>query len=487
MASSPTAKLLRTSRLFSLPPPLPSPSLQTISGTARNSDTATLPYPTQAAIETTPSSLSRGDWGLKRPLPRHTRKKATSSPAIRVNAVDSIDHVTDYQSATDHTLTLRKWQEMGIPITQRIAESNPIFSRRQRSRALSVFESTVDNTATDGNPDKQRWKFSGPWLAGMSSGEFQAYIAHEIKRRRPEFHQFVRTRLHAQRSDALKTNAGSRAHEKGEEHTPPNVTVTDDDFAAEIKSLRADSFRLNRLIWEFLDLPFAHTSISEEPLRPNEALKHYVATDPSDSSDLGPPRTHPSAGLSYLRTSAHIFNHPVLGPQAAKPPIPARILQPQTTFGTRGGKTVFGVAGVVAEEYNPKDNDTRDKPRGWYRFAPDIPGGPKVWMLPQEARITPQGRIKLGVDVAQRGAVEIWEGPTTEKAPRPEPAPPAYTPSDGQRSMPRLDDSGAGAAARQRAETQSQGNSGRLQGFSPNEVSDDLPDMLQQNFQSHRR
>ena len=180
---SPTANLLRHSRLFSLPPPLPRPSHEPYSSsTVFDSDTSTLPYPTHAAIETTQSSLSRGDWGLKRPLPQKSTA-ATTTPTIRVAAIDSIDHITDYSSASDHALTLRKWQEMHIPISMPSVTSRQSQSRSFAGPAKSVFEDELNSTEASGEnlvSDKKRWKYKGPWLAGKTEGDFQDYVNGEI-------------------------------------------------------------------------------------------------------------------------------------------------------------------------------------------------------------------------------------------------------------------------------------------------------------------
>lgn len=115
---SPTANLLRNSRLFSLPNPLPRPPVSETSGAgiSRASDTATLPYPTHQAIATTKSSLARGDWGLKRPLPSRSFLVQVSDPVLRIKQLDTIEHVTDFDSAADHVRTRQKWEEMGVPM-----------------------------------------------------------------------------------------------------------------------------------------------------------------------------------------------------------------------------------------------------------------------------------------------------------------------------------------------------------------------------------
>lgn len=56
------------------------------------------------------SSHARGNWGLKRDLPTKTRY-----PFLRYTALDTLEHFTTYESASDDVLTLKKWQEMDVP------------------------------------------------------------------------------------------------------------------------------------------------------------------------------------------------------------------------------------------------------------------------------------------------------------------------------------------------------------------------------------
>ena len=142
--NSPTARRLRSSRLFSLPPPLPQPAMEllTRAGQVKVSDTATQPYPTRQAITAPASSRNRGDWGLKRPLPDKTNN--TSSPHVRINAIDTLEHITDFDSAADHTLSLEKWQEMNIHMASRPdSTATHIYPT---TPGPSAFSSIMDNT-----------------------------------------------------------------------------------------------------------------------------------------------------------------------------------------------------------------------------------------------------------------------------------------------------------------------------------------------------
>ena len=403
---SPTANLLRHSRLFSLPPPLPRPSHDITGATGHASETATLPYPTHAAIETTQSSLSRGDWGLKRPLPQQSTAK-TTTPIIRITAIDSIEHITDFDSAADHALTLRKWQEMGIPLS--------MHSSNQRATAMftkapapSVFEKHLNSTQVSRHEpaDTMRWKHKGPWLPGKTEGEFHDYVVKEIKKRRAAFHQYLRAWLKRRKTVALQR----AARDAGEELKPGAVKISDTELRHEIIRMRQESTDLWGVIWEFLDLPGLPPVHTEQKLS-NKMLESNGTPD----QELGPPVTHPSAGLSYLRTAAYVPNHPVLGPMSTQPPIRSRILQSQSfAGGYKQGRVIIGVGGVVAADSSDAtfkfSNSSKDSEPGWSSFDPDVEGGAKTWVHPEAASIDPQGRIKLNVDRASKDTLAVWEG-----------------------------------------------------------------------------
>ncbi|KAL9113815.1 MAG: hypothetical protein Q9187_007559, partial [Circinaria calcarea] len=234
---SPTANLLRHSRLFSLPPPLPRPSHDITGPTGHASETATLPYPTHAAIETTQSSLSRGDWGLKRPLPQQSTAK-TTTPIIRITAIDSIDHITDFDSAADHALTLRKWQEMAIPLSMQSSTHRASLMYVQ-APASSVFEKHLHSThvSRETPADTRRWKYRGPWLAGKTEGEFHDYVVKEIKKRRAAFRQYLRAWLKRRKLATLQR----AARDEGEVLKPNAVRISDSELQDEIIRMRQDS------------------------------------------------------------------------------------------------------------------------------------------------------------------------------------------------------------------------------------------------------
>ena len=400
---SPTANLLRNSRLFSLPPPLIKPSDKTNNSQRYGSETATLPYPTQQAIETTPSSLARGDWGLKRSLPLKSTAR-TSTPTIRIGDIDSIDHITEFESAADHVLNLKKWEEIGLPVTIH-EDKRHVYNIVDRDQPLrvhrSVFESQYDNTeGRSDDPKYKRWKHRGPWLAGQTAGEFNEYTEKEIRARKTEFRDFLRERL----ASKIATEDRRAAIDGGLDLPGEPPEVTEEQLNHHIKELRQDQQGLLfRYIEEFLDLPSGTKDSDSE-----------VAWTSSEG-EKGPPTTHPSAGLSYLRTPSHTFNHPGLGPQAEERPVRARIL------GARDDKApspVVGVAGVAVEDPRiqgiKSTRSDRPPPKGVTVFDQEIPGGAKMWIQPDRISVDSQGRINVRAKEADPKTTALYVLPEKE-------------------------------------------------------------------------
>ncbi|KAI9760279.1 MAG: Chitin synthase, class 2 [Chaenotheca gracillima] len=397
---SPTASLLRTSRMFSLPPPLPRPNSKTPSSIF-DSDTATTPYPTHAAIATPQSSLHRGDWGLKRPLPLRSTTR-TTTPTVRVAAVDTQEHFTDFESAADHTRTLRKWQEFNIPISRMNTDSGGSHSRSLDARTRTGFEDNFDLTDLDGSEATReggRWKYRGPWLAGQEEGEFMKYVRTQIRRRKGEFREYVRR-------DAAERELADRrrvAVEKGQTppledaSTPPEAVISDKQLQLYLVALRKDRSKLNDLIQGFLDLPAQPES------------RNFLQLSAAAGTDLEPHSTHPSAGLSYLRTAAHVPNHPILGPQAHSKPVQARVLV--TPYSVTGKRVLakLGVGGVVTDGQMLSSSRMNESVPGVTVFDPKVEGGGKVWVHPVHAEVNADGKIRLSVDKANDSVVEIHQ------------------------------------------------------------------------------
>ena len=410
---SPTAHLLRTSRLFSLPPPLRKATYNTsISSTiSAVSPTATLPYPSHQAIQTTAACSAEGDWGLKRPLPLKSTTN-TTTPIIRVAAIDTMDHITDFESAADHAMSLRKWQEMNISITVDARKKTLILESKQAHEEFrSVFEEDFDKTKRDEmslHPNAGRWKFKGPWLAGLTEGQFQDYIKTTIRRKRGEFREYIRAWMERD----LTRRKVEEARDKGQD-PPADVRLSNEEFEQRFIVFRQETNNLNEAIWRFLDLPGSPPRREHNQKRSSEDNSELAQIMSERTAELGPPATHPSAGISYLRSPAHIINHAFLGPQNEQRPILSRVLRATNASAPRNkGRPAIGVGGFVSDMglnsmFKPANID---KNVLWNNFDPDVPGGSKVWVHPHQALIDQHGRVNFAVRQAEENVAAVWEG-----------------------------------------------------------------------------
>lgn len=453
--SSPTGRLLRSSRLFALPPPLPQPAVDsiTLSGILRTSDSATRPYPTRQAITTPPSSHHRGDWGLKRPIPGRTTKSST--PHIRINAIDNLEHVTDFESAADHTQSLAKWQELNVPIVPRKFRTT-ISGGSSQGQFHSVFEddrdntafSVLDNTNGDGAVNintmkqsaqkaiiladqeatanmKQRWKYGGPWVAGLSEDEFQNFIDSAVKDQgtRKEFLAFVRR----QRVEEKKQAAAMRLrNERGVDEENAALVeaesqVSDDEFADYLKTLRDAhdglSSQLSLHIQHFFDLPPLAPADAPQGVNPvSETYARLMVEVNKMTSDteFGPTTaTHPSAGLSYIKSNAYMENHPIYGPQAQHSPIEARVVRPRLMVTGSNERALVGVGGFVADDplqasYKGDGREVSENLTGV--MMPKIEGGNRIWVRTPRAFVDETGRARLQIEHADRRSIDLKNG-----------------------------------------------------------------------------
>ncbi|KAK8159721.1 mitochondrial ribosomal protein MRP51 [Phyllosticta citrichinensis] len=416
--SSPTAKLLRNSRLFSLPPPIPPPfegdgAFQSSVG----SETATQAFPTYQAIATPTSSLHRGDWGLKRPLPMRETTRSTA-PAMRVFEVDTINFITDFESAGDHVRTLEKWQQLNMPISlpgRKVGAS-------QTPKFVSVFNEHEDNTHLDAemrSEGQHKWKYDGPWVGEMTTGEFEKFLKAKVQGAKRNFGGFLRKKI----TEAAMVQRIETARAEGtdipKEH---GFKISEEEYQVWIKKLREDtslSSPLSRWIIQYFDMP----DLREEARRATMGDSHLIDSGYLGSNVMSKPRTHPSAGLSYLRTRNFMDNDPILGPRDDYAPTKARLLGSQAGANIN---TKVGVAGVVTDLKKSFDAGTKDLIK--YDFQQ--PGGHKMWVTPDHASIDSNGHITLEATHVSDFKVAAYTGEAftdpethTSKVDRSEPLP----------------------------------------------------------------
>ncbi|GFP57467.1 hypothetical protein ACSS6W_010228 [Trichoderma asperelloides] len=398
-AVSPGGALLRTSRMFSIPKPLPEPPSTNLHIGDHKSATMTRPYPQHQSITSPLASREKGDWGLKRPFPLKSTM-ATSTPFIRVKQLDTVENVTNFASAADHSLSLEKFQELRVAMsvphnTDKKADS----SSRTELWHKSVFEEDMDVTDFKaGLGDDRRWKFQGPWLARMTEGKFIEYLDKKVRPKRAQFRALLKEKL----ADDITTSQNRAAIEAGKE-TPAKVEakdISEEQFTDYLRSLRNDRVTLYALVSKFLDLA---------PLgQPVGIIQTFWSNRDSLASESpygksGPPPSHPSAGISYLRTSSFMENHPVYGPQGKRTPALARVVYPKA--GPVPPK--LGVGGFVADA-PPGDNEfnfrtvTRGRVssnktmlNGIMHLDTTTFGGAKAYVEATTANVDPSGKVVL--------------------------------------------------------------------------------------------
>ena len=387
---SPTANLLRKSRLFTLPKALVPTEDPPTSKSQKSSDSATLPHPIRASIVTPASSLSRGDWGLKRSIPSKATSNKSDDPVIRMNSLDTFEHVTDFDSASDHTMTLQKIQELDLPVS---LPSRVNYSSSMLPKHVSPFETECDNThlnTEEQDPSFRQYRHAGPWLFAQTNSEFNQYLK-TVGRDRDR----LLGRLHKLLTEELTAKKRKEAQDNGEDlEAFEPVMISPREFQRYIKSLRVDPSALGPVIFKLLDLP------TLPPIPSARMTSQYFAGPPTRLSSPMyatnvPPKTHPSAGLSYRRTHAPMYNHPRLGPQAHKRPVWARILRPRGRFRGRNGKAIAGIAGVTVEDLNALAFADQTAPAGLSSFDASIPGGGKYWANPVRISIDSKGSVNL--------------------------------------------------------------------------------------------
>lgn len=394
--------------------------------------------------------------------------------------MDTFEHITEFGSAADHTLSLFKWQEMGIPIeTPKVTQRGSNFTSTGGS-GRSVFEDKIDRTdypeKLSGKEGDARWKFGGPWLAGQTDGEFNEYVTKQVKKRKSGFRNYLQRDVLAKRekNEAVAiADAETKAANEGNASTTKSIVEgktklsreelqaqkegeerqLEEELEAYIKDLRQNPRDLFMKIRAYLDLPpvqvdseTSRTGFSVGRMSGVEGENPFPETD-SPYGKTGPPKTHPSAGLSYIRTASKLYNNPEFGPQQNPPPVEARVVMPKNAVGGFFG-TTLGVGGFVVAppvdtsidhtEYGSKNKNKQKKtiPGSQYVEA-DKKGGSKLWVQPKYASIDPKGRVLLNVDHATDASVAVKEGWTDRLRPEPSSVR-TVTPMGGARSI-RLD------------------------------------------------
>ena len=428
---SPAATFLRNSRLFALPQALSGPTPQASTELVASSDTATAPWPTQAAIATPLASQVLGDWGLKRPLPQKSAGKHVASTIRIQRAIDTDEHIADFESSADHVSTLKKLQELRLALTlpkrsnvsvaepsqdsafqahtdhtrptfqsptyqiqdgvwpnlsaEAMEQAQPRSLRRgiEISKDRAAKRRAAENerrreagqaplrTGDANLKDPLRYRHNGPWLAGMKGDEFERWLEKSVSGRTAEFRGLVRTELESQRRASARAAAMDAGEPLDEAALMKRSSVTEEDLTNRMRELRANPSLFAPLIAKMFDLPEGPRLAHVQKSRQAGQWPYGRTTFTSDHyRDNGPPRTHPSAGLSYLGSRLS-QNDAEYGPQEGTSTQIGRILKSNRAAGSMILTHTIGIAGVVGineqprsltNSYSPEKNNTRNVP-----------------------------------------------------------------------------------------------------------------------------
>merc|ERR1712000_255763 len=452
---SPAASLLRNSKLFALPPSLSLPLTEPSSEPVAFSDTATTPYPLRAALETPTSSLNRGDWGLKRSLPVKTTT-SSGTPTIRIQrGIDTPEHVADFESAADHVITLRKFQELNLRVTlpapkdkknqpsswlakssgERVAELpkhlRETLDEVTRARSADTASEIADVPPPQSTqaPDvfaRRRWRYSGPYLAGMNGMQLENFLKKITREKRADFRAHVKQHLINERLAERRAEALEQGQTETVNETP--LEVTEQDVTQYLRHLRSEPGKFGPLIVEFFDLADGPNP-SMMARDPWSYGRDTIAADQFRES--GPPRTHPSAGLSYIKSESFSQNDVVVGPRETRPPVPARLLKSVPTVHQRHIPYV-GMAGFVIPQ--PLWGSTRD--RNWQWKA--VRDGPKTVVTPTSANVSQAGKVEINTKLLPDWHLEDDVPVNIADKPRKQPATARTTPSTRVLPLDRL-------------------------------------------------
>lgn len=285
-------------------------SSSSYSALLRRSKLAALSPAVDQVYTTSPANLSRGNWGLKRPLPQAS---TTQSPLVRLFDLDSPEGRTTFRKATREAQYVKKWQEAGVGLQSdaysarnsangtlsRAWDRLPVQSRFVDPAAPGAIGQVPTGAATPSATPRM------PNFFAMSEREFERFLA-DLGDRRDEFRTFVVR-------EARSTPAGSQ-----------NESVDEFDLYAHAQR---NPLELVRLVERFLRLPSSGSS--------------SAATAAHSASPL--PQVHPTLALQYAS--------PTPLESALSAPIPGRLLGPSPDASSSRGGGFAGMYGTRSEVY----------------------------------------------------------------------------------------------------------------------------------------
>lgn len=370
-----------------------------------------------------------------------------------VRGIDTPEGVADYESAADHALTLKKFQELNQALQHEYHRTAQEHHRNVSSNTeqRSVFRSTYDNTTNlsgsapanappsgiwpevrpediknalpqkllnkqraieenkraereaagidtsiesgeqqiiKANEARQkrvyRWKYAGPSLNQMTGMEFDDYL-HKLGDKE-------RNLLDDRIKKEIKRERLVKAREEGTmTQELQDRAVTDEEVKNYRRHLRQDPEKFGPIIADLLDMPEGIQNF-ESGVRPWTYGRTTLATGAWRKT--GPPRTHPSAGLSYLQDNRLADNDPMYGPQRLPKAVLARVVKKRhAALGINATRVQadVGVAGFIASEVDNNKSATDH-----YNRTGDLhPAGQKFAVEVVPSHVKPDGALDL--------------------------------------------------------------------------------------------
>ncbi|KAG8937307.1 hypothetical protein FRC03_002747 [Tulasnella sp. 419] len=271
--------------------------------------------PSIAQVYTSHSGYAhRGDFGLKRPLPRLAR---TPHPSVTIKAIDTRQQQTEWALTHPQSKFIRRWEETG---------------------ATAEVEPSLQDSVWDLNGQVvRRWEVDSEFDQGSNKAESPAMVANHHAMNKTQFKAYVE-QLRSLRPQFKRYLDAQRAQQ--EDQSQPTG-----------RSTKIASHRLPPLP---SPLPMSSLARRQTSLHSNflRDQARQALSDPSSTTIA--PKPHPNAGLSYHRSSQ-------LQQWLQHQPAPGRlVLNEPPSFTTRGTFALrkVAIAGVFAQTQGYPYEDT---------------------------------------------------------------------------------------------------------------------------------
>lgn len=236
----------------------------------------------------------------------------------------------------------------------------------------------------------RRWRYEGPWIAGMTNMSFEEFLKQLDGKKIGAFREHLKKSIVARRQTSHAEAVADAQAAATEAPEPPLLEVSSEEVTQLLRQLRKKTNMFASEIASFFDLPDSLQTVSggREWARPTE---QQTAASPYHLRS-GPPRTHPSAGFSYLRSDRYATMSPQYGPQNPQHLVPARHLK-QLNYSAKGAdgseqRSQWGVGGFVV---NVGQTGTRSDQAAWRTTN----GGPKTAASISHAFVGSDGTVQL--------------------------------------------------------------------------------------------